>query len=289
MKKLTQKWLASRWLQLLPAMILTGIVALSVHVLMLGAGVPYPNGYPNSGWGFSAILFVQALSLLVTYRLAFNDPGAVPLFTQLAILLIILAGLRETMRAFFMAGIFTLAWRFSAIDAVPSLLRSVYIAGAVTLLGRAGLGMRWNVLGAGALSIALGWLVPFTTRMYQPIEDHFAYLSRDARWTFPYPWQAQVPAFISFVVEPTVASFSLALLVWDRLPSRKTQRYAIFAALQIGLHGVLATFLLYPLFSHLSVPMALLSESQFLLERLVLAVMTGFFWSRFGEPQQIET
>ena len=96
----------------LPGMLLTCVLALSVHVGMQQVlGVPYPVGYPTTGWPVVCSLALSALALVIVYRLSMNEFGGVSVPMRYLVLAVLTAMLREALiRLPVMDGFATTAW-----------------------------------------------------------------------------------------------------------------------------------------------------------------------------------
>ncbi len=96
------------------------MVALSVHVVMLQVlNVPYPSGYPTSGWPVFCNLALTAFALTYFYLLSMDD-FALP--ARCLLLFVLAAMLREALiRLPVMNGFATTAWRYSFVDGLPRL------------------------------------------------------------------------------------------------------------------------------------------------------------------------
>ena len=266
------------WPRVSIALIVSGGTALSIHVVMLNyLGVPYPYGYPRTGWPLFVNFLLQSLALLTVRELSADHFASLSFFKQTLFLFVLSAGLHESLRGFLMSGWVTTAWVFSFVSSLPSFLTAFYLGFPVAIFGRQRLKVSGRILSAVAIAIVLTWLVPFTRAVFTHVEDRISSLSHDSLWTPPYNWHVQVAAYPTYL-EPTASCFFLAFLVWNRLPLPEPRRLASFVALAMAVDGSLIAPFIYPLFSKLTPLRAVMSESQFTLEHLALALMTGMFW-----------
>ena len=90
-------------------------------------------------------------------------------------------------------------------------------------------------------------------------------------------WQLNTAAGIGFV-EPALASFLMAALVWPQFVGGLFRRALQFALLLALVSRVFFTAFYYPFFSSLPVPLAMLSAGQFTLEWLTLGLLTAVTW-----------
>jgi hypothetical protein len=86
-----------------------------------------------------------------------------------------------------------------------------------------------------------------------------------------------IPAYLTYA-EPVIACMAVAYLVWEGLSRKPGKRMLQFCLLILSIRGMLLPTFLYSFYSKLRLPMAMLSESQFLFETLALAFLTALIW-----------
>jgi len=274
------------WLWLAIWIVATVAVSLSIHVVMLdGLHIPHPD---NTHIPMPAIFLNDALSLtaaILVYRLGRERFAAWVFPIRCLVLGALYAMLAEALlRGFIMDGVVSHDWLYCLVE---NLARPVdYMIVAVLVVGLAPwLTSGWRI-GLGALAIVA------VTRFVidPPIDAAFAkwvasleYLDTGNLYNPPYGWQVIVPSYLTFL-EPVVAAFAIAALVWDQLSARPVWRAGQFVLLIMAMKGSIAPTLIYSFFQHASPPAAILSESQFGMEILVMAAMTAVGW-RFSQPR----
>jgi hypothetical protein len=261
-------------------MILTCIIALSVHVVMLQMlGVPYPSGYPAAGWPVFCSLTLTALALIYFYCLSIEEFARFRLPARCLLLFALAAMLGEALiRRPVMNGFATTAWIYSFVDNLPRLITALLICCLVVPTAPK-LSRPWQkILGALAIAAMLQFLcVPLIGKAFSHILASIAYLNHDEVYTAPYGWQIEVPAYITYM-EPVAACFIMVVLVWDRLAKNLLTRTLQFALLVLMINTTLIRPFVYIFYATFSPVVALLSAGQFFLEALTLAVLTTFNW-----------
>ena len=207
------------WTRAVAGMVLSCIAGLSVHVILLQmAGVPYPTGYPTTGWPVFCGLALSAFSLLWLCRLVADRLATLSLAGRILLIATLAAMLREATRVSILDGVVTTAWRYSFVSDLPRFLVPLFLAclvvPAAPLLRRPGARLAGALLMAGITAYlflpGLSWVLGHVLHAMRS-------LSHDEVYKVPYGWQVEVPAYLTFFLEPTVAAFALAALVLDRL------------------------------------------------------------------------
>ena len=255
-------------------MMLTCVLALSVHVLMLQAfHVPYPVGYPTTGWPNFCNLALSAFALMYFYDLSSDVFLRFSLSTRCLLLSVLVAMLREALiRHPVMDGFATTAWRYSFVDNLPRLLMVLLLCSLVVLLTPKLVRPRQRVLAALLVATIVEFLCrPVIAKVFEHILASIAYLNHGEVYKVPYGWQIEVPAYITYM-EPVVACFLMAALVWDRLAKGVLARTLQFALLMMMINGSLLRPFVYVLYATFRPGVALLSMGQFSLEALALAL-----------------
>lgn len=258
-----------------------GIVALSIHVVMLTAGVPFPSAAAPAWarWLNTASSVVAVLAFLKLARPRLDKWG---FWSRLLVTFVVLVTIRETFRSAFMAGVVTSAWTFSLISTLPAALAGLFV---LALLCTAVSGWARSIpttIVAGLVVAGIYVLVqPFIGQAFAPLIERFAALSHDDLYTLPYPLVVIIPAYLTFA-EPVLGATILAALIWDQLPGGLVKRALIVALMVALVKGVLVATFLFSFFASGSVAASVLSFSQFLSEFLALGFLTGLAWGRFG-------
>ncbi len=266
------------WPRLIVGLAIAGIAALSVHVVMLQVlHVPFPEDHPpywarllnNAGMVFATLLFLDLA------RPALAGRGFV---TRWLILFALLAMLRETLRGAVMGAVVTTAWTFSLVQLLVPLTLWLAIALMCTVAAPLLRPLWSKLLGALAIAAIALWLSPIIGAAFSPLFEALAHLGHPDVYDLPYPWQVMIPAYLTFA-EPVIACALIAHLVWPRLPSRPALRIAAFVLLILFMDTMVLRTFLFSFYIDAPIGIAMLSESQFLLEFLTLATLTGLVWS----------
>jgi hypothetical protein len=177
-----------------------------------------------------------------------------------------------------MNGFATTAWRYSIVESLPRLIRTLLICCLVVFASPTLIRLWQKIVGALAISAIVQLLcVPFVSKVFGHILASIAYLNHDEVYKAPYGWQIEVPAYITYM-EPVVACFVMVALVWDRLSKNLSTRTIQFVLLVMMINGRLLAPFIYVLYSTFRPALALLSMGQFFLEALTLALLTTLTW-----------
>lgn len=273
----------TRWPHLILAALIAGVIALSIHVVMLqGLGVPYPEDSPPL-WTRWLNLAGTTTALIAVIRLAgprLGGAGRAILTTGLALVMI-----KESLRGAIMTGVVTSGWAWAPLALLPGVLLGLATAAVCVLLGRWARSPLLVVLTgmvAGGLTLVLQPLIGIAV---SPLMAQFAHLAHPEVYQTPYPWFVLIPAYATFA-EPVIAALILAALIWDRLPRPLPLRLVTFTLLVVLLKGVLVRAFLFAAYMDAPYVEGLLSQSQFLLEFAALGLLIGLSWHAFGEGRR---
>ena len=266
------------WWRLVPGMILTGGLALSVHVVLLDVlKIPYPAQLPKTG----AVAFLNyaagVLALFGFYGLAspwFSRLSPVWRCLGLSLLLIML---NEVFRVMFIEGMITTAWAYSFVNNVQRVFPLLLI-GCLVSLAAPKLARFWQKATAALLIAAVVFFGfrPLVTAEFKHLLSAIEYLSHNQIYSDT-SWQLNAFAYLGYV-EPTLACFIMAALVWPRLSARPAWRVVQFAMLIVLIRGTFFMTFYNPFYAHSGVPMAMLSAGQFTLEWLTPGLLTAVTW-----------
>lgn len=267
-------------LMLAASLILAGAAALTVHVVMLAAGVPFPSSAPPA-WARWLHLTLIVLAVLVFLRLA--EPGLRRhgFFIRTLVTFAILLMVRETVRGAVMTGVVTSGWTFALLGLAEPVLRVLVVALACVVA------VRW-VRGAASLSlVALATAAicmgahSLTGIALAPLSEFAATFSRPDLYVFPYPVTVTVAAYVTFI-EPVVGAALLVASIWHRLPANLTHRLLGCALLVALFKGIVGATFVFSFFMQQAPLAGMFNYSQFLFEFLALGSLAGLAWHRFG-------
>ena len=262
------------------AFLAAGFIALSIHVGMLAAGVPFPIASPPL-WAIWLDKVLIAGGLIAALTTAWPGAARASLARRTLVALAIVVLLQETFRVAIMNGVVTGGWAYGAIGLIKPLIRAVITA----LL--CAVAIRWvrGPVSTLAAALVVGTLVTGAQRLINPLLNPwlagFDHLAREPMFVFPYPFHVTVAAYVSFI-EAIIGAVILTVLVWDRLPPRLWTRLATLAVLAALIKGVVGGTFLYGFYTGETPWIGMFSWSQFLLEFLALGALIGAVWARFG-------
>lgn len=269
-----------RPLLLATSLVLASAVALTVHVAMLAAGIPFPQSQPPdwARWLNMAIAVGAVLVFLKLAAPAFKERGWL---ARTLITFVLLLATRETTRVAIMSGVVTTGWAFSIFGLVEPLIRLLMQAAlcvAVVRWVRSGWSLALVALVTAALCMGGQELVGMALA---PLKAHAAALALPALYVFPYPFHVTLAAYAT-MLEPAAGATLLLALVWQRLPGSKALRLLAFALLFALLKGIVGVTLLFSFFMQQAPLAGMLSYGQFLLEFLTLGWLAALAWDAFG-------
>jgi len=260
-------------------MLVTLLVSLSVHVYMLQVlRIPFPD---FEGVGLWARLLNTALALfalIAVCRAAQPRLGWFSKGTQCIIVFLLYAMLKESFRGILMNGVVTTGWWFDVVAGLPGLAYAFVLSSLVVFLTPVLRNFWARVGGAAVLTgFATFAIRPVLGIIFAPALKAVAHLDHPEVYAFPYGWQVLIPAYITYA-EPVIACMCIAYLVWGRLSAKIGMRIPQFCLLILSIRGMLLPTFVYSFYSKAKLPMAMLSESQFLFETLALAILTAVVW-----------
>ncbi|MGG1946408.1 hypothetical protein AB1286_16555 [Trinickia sp. NRRL B-1857] len=265
------------------SMAVTGVLALSVHVVMLQVlHVPYPGAalrtkLPEILNG--AVMIWAATWVYDVLRTRWTGRSALFCF---ATLFVLLAGLNETLRAAFMSGYCStqapVRWLIGLLASLRPL--GAYAVAAAFAAGLARFRSKQaRLCGSAVAAVLSAYLIaPVLGAADAVIRTYAEQWMPAGGWcVLPYGPDVLIPAYLTFI-EPVLLCFVCAALVWDRLPAGALWRTAGFVLLILALkRHVLASFL-YAIYAPGPALTALASAGQFSLEAAALGWLTAVSW-----------
>lgn len=274
-------------IQLFFGIMITGILALSVHVFMSDVlHIPYPHNYPRTGWPAYYSYTLLTFTAIYLYQRIKNQFTHTPTLLKCLGLFMLLAMLNgDLIRGPLMISIVTSAWLLSFIQNLPQLFFYLFLACSVVLTASKLLHTWQQILAALLISLLLYFA---KTVMQEHIGTILNLLPQPRQEDFihePYGFNVMLPSYLSFY-ESTLACFILVSLVWNQLSTVPIKRLGQFALLILLLGGTFLAPLIYIFYTDMPVITAMLSVGQFFLQDLVLALLTGLFWQRWHNRHQ---
>lgn len=271
-----------RPLLLLAGLLAAGFVALSVHVVMLYAGVPFPLPQAPLWARWLNLTFIVGGTLLFLWyaapRLAhIGTPG------RTLVTFATLATIQETLRSAIMTAVVTGGLLQPSIALLGPIVRTlasalICVVAARRVSARLSIVVVAPIAAAVAMgaSLAINWAL-------SPVQQYAARFAQDDLYQAPYPFHVTFAAYITFV-EAIVGATLMTALVWDQLPESRMTRLLTLAVLAALLKGLVGGAFIYGFFTGPSVLIGMFSWSQFLLEFLVLGYLVGVAWEMFAQP-----
>ncbi len=269
--------------RLLVAFCLTAVLSLSVHAVMIQVfNVPYPSAQISSPLPDivnNAIAAWVAIWLFARMRRTWPHRSQA---IHAGIVFLLLCGLNETLRGWFMNGYCTGArgWVFFALMAVPAMLFYIAVAVAAALVERLFKGRRAFHFAACTVSVLLGLAAyPLVSGGKAAVFAQFGDMVAGGGWCqLPYGMNVLAPAYLTFV-EPAFACLMCCVLVTPSLCRNWAGRTVQFALLTLALRKQLLMALFYAIYAPPPFISALVSMGQFFLESAVLGAATALSWT----------
>jgi hypothetical protein len=268
------------WPRLICGVLVTAVCALSVHVVMLQImAVPFPDLSAIPPAFKFPIRAMATLGLIIFCQLSSQTLQG-SLAKQSAALFLFSSMLTETLlRGPFMDAYCTTAWTFIFVangqKVLTMALASLMIVSATPKLPLVWQKVAGAIVITGLTSFVVG---PLIDKAMGPVMAAIAHLAPQSEWcALPYGASVLIPAYLTFL-EPVLASVAGAALVWDRLSPVRGLRFVQFTVLILAIKNQLVTPFVYAVLSKTPFLSALMSDGQFALEAVALAVLTGMTW-----------
>lgn len=278
---------SAEWIALAGSACVIAALSLGVHDMMLTRlGVPYPNVDAVPVWARFVDTAVRVAGLVWLCRIArpvlhrMSTPGGAALVGAMIVLL------NENLRVLAVStylthGWLASRWLFTLLDRLPSAGTAFFHGAAATVIARYYGWGRKTVLTVAVLLvtvIATFALQPSLRALASATERALGLTEPAELYALPYPAHVYAVIYSTFI-EPTIAAFVLAALVWTNLTGSSARRVLIFVVLILLVRGRIVTELLFSFWVPLPLGLAFLSEGQFFLETFVLALLTGAAWA----------
>jgi hypothetical protein len=267
-------------LLLAASLALAGAIALTIHVAMLAAGIPFPLSQPPA-WARWLNLSLATGAVFVVLRLAGPAFAQRGFLARTLIVFALLLTIRETARAGIMSGVVTTGWAYSALGLIEPAARILIQAALCVAAVRCVRGGGSLVIAALATAAICMGGQALAGMALAPLMEHFGWLARPAQYVFPYPFHVTLAAYLT-MLEPVIGATLFLALVWHRLPGTKMARLFASALLVALLKGIVGVTFLFGFFMKQPPLEGMLSYSQFLFEFLALGFLAALAWDAFG-------
>jgi len=275
------------WGFLLLAVALIAVLSLGVHDVMLTRlGIPFPDASAVPAWARYVDVTVRVASLVWFCRISRPALGRLSAGQASILMGLCVVFLNETLRVF-LVGLYLThgwsagGWMFTLLDRLPNALVAFFHGAAAALIARRSRDTdRVRLIAAVVLIAGIGSFALQSTLGAAAVtaERALAVTEPVERYVLPYPLHVYSVIYSTFV-EPTIAAFVLAALIWPALSGSRLRRVFIFTGLLLLIRGRVVTELLFSFWLPGPLGAAFLSEGQFFLETVALAMLTGGAWA----------
>ena len=271
-------------------LIIIAVVSQGVHdVAIEHLGVPYPKLVGAPFWLPVVDDIVRVMCLVLLSWTARSILNRHTLAWSGVIIGLLTTCLSEAFRVpiidFFLAnGWIDRRWFFTLASLLPRLAIG-FTEGFIAVLIARYFASK-NVILAAAAAILAGIVVSFAvaplTGQLASFLDAAAGVSQPGElYQPPYHLGMLTIIYLTFL-EPTLATFVMARLVWPSLPSSELAKLSLFTLLILGATGRLTRLLVNSFWVQQPPVLALLSTGQFFAETMVMAILAGSLWSVRG-------
>lgn len=267
------------WPVLLTGMLITLVFPASIHVFMLNVmHVPPPDGSHVPQWASSFKEVCSIVALAVFYQLTRPRLARLSMFLQCLVVSVLYATIKQEILGIVMGGVFTTAYAYSFLSEIPELLYCL-LAGCFTVLVVLKIREPWRkTMGIIVMAGVLGGAIhPLLIRLYEPFLKSISYLDHAPIYRLPLTWHFLAPAYM-LTTEVVVACIVAAALIWPRLSSVPMVRFLQFALMILFIQGNMIRFTLYSFYLPVKLSLGFLSESQYFLDWVALALLTVLTW-----------
>jgi hypothetical protein len=266
------------WLKFSTGVIISLVLSLSVHIVMLqGMNVAFPDFTVITAPYKFFTRVVSVLGLIFFWELADKKVKGV-IAKKWALLVITDAMLTESLfRGPFMNGYCSNSIGFMLINNIPKLLAIAVMCGLIVFSAPRLNNFFLKFAAAAAIAAIFMFVAsPLITAAWKPVTSSIAHLAPTNEWCkLPYGPEVLIPSYISFI-EPVMACMIMAILIWNQLSPTRWLKYLLFTLIVLAVKNQLVMPIFYAISGKDNLIINLVSEGQFTLEAIVLAITTGF-------------
>ena len=258
-------------------LLITGIIAVGIHIQMTKAGVSYPKWEPPE-WVPLALFVLQNIGVLWLSKRVKEWRVSQGFIRQWSVVFITMAALQELFIRLPLTAGYTLdqqylfLWVYSYL---PELLITLMITGGIVAISSASAlnGKVISILLVIIFSVlAFYFTLPTLKEITQPLMPYLTSPDSAGVLEVPYPWQVDVIASVT-LIEPVMASFFICYLIYLNRYSglQKLILQTIIALMVLTQSGAKFVFYMYysSIESHIE---RILSISQFTLQWVFIGV-----------------
>jgi hypothetical protein len=266
------------WVKFGFGLLCTAVLSLSVHTVMLQElHIPFPDISVIAKPYLFTLRALSVLGLIYFWEMAQQNVSS-SFWKKWLLLFLIDAMLTESLfRASFMDGYCTNAIGYMLISNVPKLL-SIAVVCALVVFMTSKINKSWQKLVVAIIitAIYIFIITPLFGLAWHPVMTSVARFEPTSEWCrLPYGPDVLIPAYISYI-EPVIGCSIMALLIWHQLPKTKWLKYILFIVMVLAIKNQLLSPVFYAFLNKSNFFSNLVSEGQFALEAIALAMLTGF-------------
>lgn len=267
-----------KWPRLTLALLIISPIALGVHSYMLDVLlIPFPQRSGVPVWATCLNIAGSTIAYLFFCHFAQTRLSRRHVWRILTVVLIY-CGLRATLRLFFINSYLTGAWAYQSLTSLDRVIEFTFIVGMIVTASPVLRSAKARIAGGLVIALLVTALVrPGLELAFTPMFHAIASLNYPEFRLPPYTLQDNLVIYGTYL-ETTLACFAIAYLVWPSLATNPGARLAQFATLIMFMKQSIVPTLLFSFHEPLPWPQAVLSEAQFALETLTLALLTGLAW-----------
>ena len=246
--------------------------------MLEGLHVPFPQPTGLSAWPPYLTLLCSTLALIIFVKLSELPLLKLPIAARCGLVTLIYVTLHETFRVLIIDITLTNALAFHLVKVAPHLLATTIFCSTVVLAAPRLRSPGSITLAAAAISaIMMFALQPALNTAFKPALSALAAFDYPQIYNEPFKGHVLFIIYVTFM-EAVAATFAVAALSWDRLSANHYWRFLQFVALVMFLKGSVFHTLIESFWIKGPLTTAVLSEGQFGLETLTMAVLVALFW-----------
>jgi len=267
------------WLIMVGGAIATTVASLGVHIWMLQVmDVPFPDRSMVSAWAAFLNNALAVWALITLYARARPQLSSLVGWQRWLLIAALFATLKELFRGNIMNAIVTTAWTFSAAQLIAPAIYSLMLAALVVVLEPRIRSIGATTIASLVVAAIMSFAIkPGTGLLLSPLMDAVASLGHADVYPFPYGWFVLIWAYVTYL-EPVIACIVAAALVWKQHDPKPLFCLVQFTGLIVLIKGALVPTFLFSIWNNIGMRQAMLSESQFLFEAILLGLFAGMTW-----------
>jgi hypothetical protein len=271
------------------AVLVMGLLSLFVHdFALLHLNIPYPRETPIPTVVRALEMLLVVLGMIWFVRLASFQLAVLSPLRSGALVVLLVVMLNELFRIVLITT--TLAnhgWShayyvFAVARYGPKIAAQAVLAACVVVVARRRRRPRdWFLTAVILAAVGAFLLLPSANAVSAWSTAHFLPFDAENRYDPPYPASIYAVIYATYI-EPTVAAFAMAGVVWPGLRGSLLNRAATFCLVLLLIHNRIGQFVIESFWVEVpSIPLRFAATGQFVVETTVLGLACPLIWGLF--------